>query len=80
MTDDPFAEENIGVVTFIMLARIYDVLLADLETRDEGAVKEILSAHSKGHLLSVPPILSGRFLAQEQIDAERLQADEESTQ
>lgn len=70
-SDDPFAPQNIPVVTFIMLSRIYDVLLADLETRDPSAVSEILAAHARGDLLGVPPILSGRFLAQEQLDAEK---------
>lgn len=62
---DPFAPENIGILQFIMLARIYDLLMIDLnESRPEVANK-VLEAHRKGAILGAAPVLSGQFLANE---------------
>lgn len=64
-TDDPFAPENIGILQFIMLARIYDLLMIDLnESRPEVANK-VLEAHRRGAILGSAPVLSGQFLQSE---------------
>lgn len=65
--DDPFAPENIGILQFIMLARIYDLLMIDLnESRPEVANK-VLEAHRKGAILGSAPVLSGQFLQSEAV-------------
>lgn len=62
-TPNPFAPENIGIVQFIMLARIYDLLMVSLnESRPEVANK-VLEAHRKGTILGTAPVLNGEFAA-----------------
>jgi hypothetical protein len=76
-TDDTFAPENIGILQFIMLARIYDLLMIDLnETRPEVANK-VLEAHRKGAILGSAPVLSGQFLESERVSEESDTAEAE---
>lgn len=61
-SDDPFSTENIGIVHFIMLSRIYDVLMADLNLKNPETANQILDLHSKGEFLGAVPTMSGVFL------------------
>lgn len=70
INEDPFAPENIGVLQFIMLGRIYDVLMADLQIKKPEVAEMIAEAHSKGFLIGVPPIFNGQFLSGEDEDEE----------
>lgn len=51
--------ENLGVVTYIMLGRIYDMLtlIADGLGRGEEALR-LLALHQRGELMSPPPTLN----------------------
>jgi hypothetical protein len=50
--------ENFGAVTYIMLGRIYDmlVLIADAVGKGEDAL-QLIQLHSQGQLMSPPPSL-----------------------
>lgn len=76
--DDPFAPENFNHVLFIMLSRIYDVLLANTELNSPEVSEMLIDLHSRGDLLGLPPTLSGRFVAEEQIAKERREANEQT--
>lgn len=61
MSSDKFAEdinENLGAVIYIMLGRIYDmlILLADASGKGEDAL-QLINLHSQGQLMSPPPSL-----------------------
>lgn len=61
MSSDKFAEdinENLGAVIYIMLGRIYDmlILLADASGKGEDAL-QLISLHSQGQLMAPPPSL-----------------------
>lgn len=60
--EDPFSEENIKILHFITLARIYDVLMAMLTETSPETAKKILDLHASGKLLGPPPNMSGEFL------------------
>lgn len=61
-TEDPFAPENIGILHFIMLARIYDVLMLDASKTNPEAAKQLAELHRQGHIAGPAPVLSGRFI------------------
>ena len=50
--------ENFGAVTYIMLGRIYDmlVLIADSVGKGEDAL-QLIQLHSQGQLMAPPPSL-----------------------
>jgi len=50
--------ENLGAVTYIMLGRIYDmlVLIADSVGKGEDAL-QLIQLHSQGQLMAPPPSL-----------------------
>lgn len=61
MSSDKLAEdinENLGAVLYIMLGRIYDmlILLADASGKGEDAL-QLISLHSQGQLMAPPPSL-----------------------
>ena len=61
MSSDKFAEdinENLGAVLYIMLGRIYDmlILLADASGKGEDAL-QLIKLHEQGQLMSPPPSL-----------------------
>jgi hypothetical protein len=61
LSSDKFAEdinENLGAVLYIMLGRIYDmlILLADASGKGEDAL-QLINLHSQGQLMSPPPSL-----------------------
>lgn len=58
---NPFAPENIGIVQFIMLARIYDLLMVSLNEANPEVANKVLEAHRKGTILGTAPVLSGEF-------------------
>ena len=68
LSADPFSPENIGVLHFITLARIYDVLMADLTNSDPEAAKRILKLHAEGKLMGPPPNMTGEFLTAPTVD------------
>lgn len=51
--------ENIGTITYIMLGRIYDllVLICDAQGKSEDALK-LIELHRQGHLMSPLPAIS----------------------
>lgn len=63
--------ENLGAVIYIMLGRIYDMLLllADASGKGEDAL-QLINLHSQGQLMSPPPSLAW--------DDEQLEDDEQS--
>lgn len=62
-TDDPFHPDNVGTLNFIMLSRIYDLLMLDLDARYPEKAKQVLDLHLKGYILGPPPELNGEFLS-----------------
>lgn len=61
MSSDKLAEdinENLGAVLYIMLGRIYDmlILLADASGKGEDAL-QLINLHSQGQLMAPPPSL-----------------------
>lgn len=74
---DPFSPENIGVIQFIMLARIYDLLMLDLADRRPEAAAKVSEAHHKGSLLGVVPVMNGQFLRSEEITSSNATAQNE---
>ena len=65
---DPFSPKNIGTIQFIMLARIYDLLMLDLAERNPEAANQVSAAHHKGSFLGVVPVMNGQFLRSEEIE------------
>lgn len=59
---DPFSPENIQILQYITLARIYDVLVTNLTKTDPEAANQILELHRTGKLLGPPPGFDGTFL------------------
>lgn len=60
MSDDvDDINDNLGAVTYIMLGRIYDmlVLIADSVGKGEDAL-QLIQLHSQGQLMSPPPSLA----------------------
>ena len=54
--------DNIGTITYIMLGRIYDllVLICDAQGKSEDALK-LIELHRQGHLMSPLPAISEWF-------------------
>jgi len=63
--EDPFSPENVGTLQFITLARIYDVLLVQLQLDHPEAAQQLLKHHAEGSLLGPQPFLNGRFIFDE---------------
>lgn len=63
--DNPFSPENVQVLQFITLARIYDVLMVNLQLSNPEAAKQVLAHHKAGTLLGPQPVLNGIFLSDE---------------
>ena len=63
---DPFSPENIGILHFVTLSRIYDVLMADLGERNPEVMNRIFEVHASGGLVGPPPDFSGVFLSAEE--------------
>ena len=61
MDDDSMQDinDNLGMVTYIMLGRIYDMLtiIADGVGRGEEALR-LITLHQKGELMAPPPSLN----------------------
>lgn len=68
--EDPLHPENVGAIQFIMLARIYDLLMVDLMDRKPEVAKKIVEAHANGTILGTAPILNGTFLESERLASE----------
>lgn len=66
---NPFSPENIGVVHFIMQARIYDALMAVLAHLNPEVSDKLLEAHLRGDLVGPEPRFSGMFVADATNDA-----------
>lgn len=62
LSADPFSPENIQVLHYITLARIYDVLMANLTETNPEAANSILELHRTGKLLGPPPGFDGTFM------------------
>jgi len=58
---DPFAPENIPVLQFITLQRIYDALMLNNVFQDFDATKKLHELHSNGKLLGTSPNWDGIF-------------------
>jgi hypothetical protein len=59
--NDPFSPNNIGVVQFIMQARLYDVGMALLSQLDAEVASELLELHASGALMGPAPFFLGSF-------------------
>lgn len=59
MNEENDINENLAAVVYIMLARIYDilVLLADGSGKGEDALR-LIKLHEEGQLMSPPPTLA----------------------
>lgn len=62
MNDDAFSEENLRVVNFILLGRIYDVLMGLLTEANSSAAADLLELHAGGSLLGPSPSFNGAFI------------------
>lgn len=61
--DSPFHPDNAQMLNFIMLARIYDVLVTILRDSDEESALALMEVHFKGQLMTPPPWWNGEFLS-----------------
>lgn len=54
--------DNLGTITYIMLGRIYDllVLICDAQGKSEDVLK-LIDLHRQGHLMSPLPAISEWF-------------------
>lgn len=59
---DPFANNPAAGLNFIMLNRIYDVLMAQLKVSDPSTAQDLLAAHMSGLLLGPTPYMTGEFV------------------
>lgn len=59
-TDVPFEQLN-----FIMLSRIYDVLMAQLAKDHPETHRDLLAAHMSGLILGTEPWMNGQFVTDE---------------
>lgn len=59
---DPFANDPAAGLNFIMLNRIYDVLMAQLRLADTATAQDLLAAHMSGLLLGPTPWMNGEFV------------------
>lgn len=64
-SEDPFAPENIGVLHFIQLSRIYDTLMAILSNTAPEQAEKLLEVHYNGGLMGPTPHFSGNFITDE---------------
>lgn len=64
-SNDPYSSENIGVIQFIMLGRIYDTLMALLTDANPQRASDLLEMHSKGVLMGPSPFFNGTFITDE---------------
>lgn len=62
---DPFAPENIPVLQFISLQRIYDALMLSNVLADFDATKRLHELHASGKLLGTSPNWDGIFAGDE---------------
>ena len=53
------AEENLAVVNYITMTRIYDALIVLLRNINPEEAKALVEAHEKGILLAPPPSYIG---------------------
>lgn len=65
---DPFAPENIPVLSFIALQRIYDALMLNNVLQDFDATKKLHELHAQGKLLGTSPNWDGIFMGSEPTD------------
>lgn len=59
---DPYTPENIQIIQYITLARIYDVLMAMLTIQDKNKATQLLELHAQGKLLGPTPEFDGSFI------------------
>lgn len=57
MTEKKPVEENVEIVNFITLTRIYDVLIAMLDEINQEKARKIVALHAEGQLLAPPPAI-----------------------
>lgn len=63
-SDNPLSPENIGIVQFIILARIYDVMMLQLQLSHPEEASELVKLHTEGKLIGAPPDFTGEFLSE----------------
>lgn len=64
MTDqDPLSEENLPIINFIQMGRLYDVGMAILTKMDKEAANDLMHLHSEGSLIGFSPSFNGQFLS-----------------
>lgn len=75
--DNPLSPENVGTIQFIMLARIYDLLMIDLNERNPEVANRVAKLHQAGTILGPAPVLNGDFVFSR--ESETTGEDEELT-
>ena len=78
---DPFSEENIRVSNFILLNRIYDVLMGLYQEANPDKARDLLELHLAGNIMGPSPAFNGNFIT-DLVNAENPYgdtADDEST-
>lgn len=53
--------DDLSLATFVVLSRIYDVLMADLTIKNSDMARKVLEAHLAGKLLGAAPQFDGDF-------------------
>lgn len=59
---DPFEGNPAAGLNFIMLSRIYDVLMAQLRVSSPDTARDLLASHMSGLLLGPTPWMNGQFV------------------
>lgn len=62
---DPFSPDNVQILQYITLARIYDVLMVNLQASNPEIAAQLLEHHRQGTIVGPQPILNGKFLSDE---------------
>lgn len=61
-TGDLLDPNNAHILNYIMLNRIYDVLITILRTENEELALQVLEAHMKGKIMGPAPYWDGSFM------------------
>lgn len=63
--EDPFSPHNLAISQFIVSCRIYDVLMAQLQSTAPGVAQDLLELHRDGSFVGPQPAFNGTFLTDE---------------
>lgn len=60
---DPLSDENLPIINFIQMGRLYDVGMAILTKMDKAAAEDLMQLHQEGNLVGFSPSFNGQFLS-----------------